>query len=43
MEESLPDFFTAHYADGGYTAALLKQRTRTPLFVHRSLTWGAKT
>ena len=28
--ESLPDFFTAHYADGGYTAALLKQRTRTP-------------
>ena len=28
--KSLPDFFTAHYADGGYTAALLKQLARTP-------------
>ena len=25
--KSLPDFFTAHYADGGYTAVLLKQLT----------------
>lgn len=28
--KSLPDFFTAHYADGGYTGALIKQRTGTP-------------
>ena len=26
-QQQLPDFFTAHYADGGYTAALIKQRT----------------
>jgi sucrose-phosphate synthase len=28
--KSLPDFFTAHYADGGYTAVLLKQLTGIP-------------
>jgi len=26
-QQQLPDFFTAHYADGGYAAALIKQRT----------------
>ncbi len=25
--DELPDFFTAHYADGGYTGALIKYRT----------------
>ncbi len=42
QEGTMPEAFTAHYGDGGITAANSCRRYRNPFYLYRSFAWRSK-